>query len=398
MSLINGPLNVVRLEGKINKIKKVIYVFFDIHVDVNNQTKCDNFDSIDIANYLAREFKTLDKEIDFFMEGRTSELDLFLKDINFKDKYISEVIKFFAQNFKKNNFDNVRFHYIDIRDFFTDQIDKINNMNNILLDNLSPSNFQSIDQLKLNFKTIQEYHDQIIEMIKNNGNNSNKVNSNKVNHINGEINKVNHINGDTNKGMPKYIKKLSDKYINKEVKEKMLMFRYIIIEKLEKQNKIIDEIIDVLNKYYKVASTSFDEFGRKKIIDLVDNTNKLPTYFMDEVPYMREFTDLYKKLSYENLQTFSLLMDSYFMRRFCDKDYILNAISYTGSAHSMAYVNFLCNQFDFEITHVAKSSEPIDVINKKLKAKFDYIGFAKYFFPKTLSQCVDLSDFPKNFD
>jgi hypothetical protein len=271
-------------------------------------------------------------------------------------------------------------------------------MNNILLDNLSPSNFQSIDQLKLNFKTIQEYHDQIIEMIKNNGNNSNKVNSNKVNHINGEINKVNHINGDTNKGMPKYIKKLSDKYINKEVKEKMLMFRYIIIEKLEKQNKIIDEIIDVLNKYYKVASTSFDEFGRKKIIDLVDNTNKLPTYFMDEVPYMREFTDLYKKLSYENLQTFSLLMDSYFMRRFCDKDYILNAISYTGSAHSMAYVNFLCNQFDFEITHVAKSSEPIDVINKKLKAKFDYIGFAKYFFPKTLSQCVDLSDFPKNFD
>jgi len=394
MSLINGPLNVLRLEGKINKIKKVIYVFFDIHINVNNQTKCDNFDSQDIANYLAKEFKGINgKEIDFFMEGRTSELDLFLKDMYFKDKYISEVIKFFAQNFKKNNFDNVRFHYIDIRDFFTDQIDKMYNMNNILLDNLSPSNFQSIDQLKSNFKTIQEYHDQIIEMIKNNGN--------KVNHINEEINKV---NGDTNKVMPKYIKKLSDKYINKEVKEKMLMFRYIIIEKLEKQNKIIDEITDVLNKYYKVASTSFDEFGRKKIIlDLVDDdTNKsedkLPSYFMDEVPYMREFTDLYKKLQYENLQSFSLLMDSYFMRRFCDKDYITHAISYTGGAHSMAYVNFLCNQFGFEITHVAKSSEPIDVINKKLKAKFDYIGFAKYFFPKTLSQCVDLSDFPKNFD
>jgi hypothetical protein len=36
---INGPLNVVRLEGKINKIKKVIYVFLDIHIDVNNHTK-----------------------------------------------------------------------------------------------------------------------------------------------------------------------------------------------------------------------------------------------------------------------------------------------------------------------------------------------------------------------
>jgi hypothetical protein len=98
---INGPINVVRLEGKINKIKKVIYVFFDIHIDVNNQTKCDDFEAIDIVTYLAKEFKeNSDKEIDFFMEGRTSELDLFLKDIHFKDKYIAEVIKFFAQNFK----------------------------------------------------------------------------------------------------------------------------------------------------------------------------------------------------------------------------------------------------------------------------------------------------------
>jgi hypothetical protein len=64
----------------------------------------------------------------------------------------------------------------------------------------------------------------------------------------------------------------------------------------------------------------------------------------------------------------------------------------------MAYINFLVNKFDFEITHVAKSSETIDVLNKKLKAKFDYIKFAKYFFPKTLQQCVDISDFPKSFD
>ena len=381
---INGPLNVVRLEGKINKIKKIIYVFFDIHMDVGNQTKCDDFDAQDIANYLAKEFKGINgKEIDFFMEGRTSELDLFLKDIHFKDKYIAEVVKFFTQNFKKNNFDNVRFHYIDIRDFFTDQIDKIYQVNNLLLENLSQYNFQSIDQLISNFKLIQQYHNQIITMIKNNGNHEDK---NQI-----------------NKNMPKYIKKLSEKYTNKDVKEKIKIFRYIIVDKLEKQNEIIDKILVLLTKFQKLALSSFDEFGRRKIIDdLVNDTNKsedkLPSYFIDETPYMNKLTELYKQLQYEKLQSFSLLMDSYFMRRFCDKDYILNAISYTGSAHSMAYVNFLCNQFDFEITHVAKSSEPIDVINKKLKAKFDYIGFAKYFFPKTLSQCVDISDFPKNFD
>jgi hypothetical protein len=384
---INGPLNVVRLEGKINKIKKVIYVFFDIHIDVNNQTKCDDFEAIDIVTYLAKEFKeNSDKEIDFFMEGRTSELDLFLKDIHFKDKYIAEVIKFFAQNFKKNNFDNVRFHYIDIRDFFTDKIDKMYNMNTIMLDNLSESNFKSIDPLIINFKTIQQYHSQIIQMIKNNGKTNGETNSEKNN---------------MNKGMPKYIKKLSDKYVNKDVKEKMLLFRYIIVDKLEKQNKIIDNIIGVLTKFQKIASTGFDEFGRRQRIDDINietNQDKLPSYFLDVSPFIRELTELYKDLQYNNLQTFSLLMDSYFMRRFCDKDYILNAISYTGSAHSLAYINFLCNQFDFEITHVAKASEPIDVINKKLKSKFDYQKFAKYFFPKTLSQCVDLSDFPKNFD
>lgn len=382
--LINGPLNVVRLEGKINKIKKVIYVFFDIHMDVGNQTKCDDFDSQDIANYFAKEFKGISgKEIDFFMEGRTSELDMFLKDMYFKDKYIAEVIKFFAQNFKKSNFDNVRFHYIDIRDFFTEQLDKVYNVNNMILENLSQSNFQSIDQLIMNFRLIQQYHKQIIKMIKNNGNHND--NDNDKNQI--------------NKSMPKYIKKLSEKYTNKEVKEKIKIFRYIIIDKLEKQNELIDNIIVVLTKFQKVVSSSFDEFGRRKLIDNLDNdTNKLPSYFINESPYMREITELYKQLQYENLQSFSLLMDSYFMRRFCDKDYIHHAISYTGSAHSMAYINFLCNQFDFDITHVAKLSEPIDVINKKLKAKFDYIGFAKYFFPKTLSQCVDISDFPKNFD
>jgi hypothetical protein len=141
--------------------------------------------NIDIVTYLAKEFKeNSDKEIDFFMEGRTSELDLFLKDIHFKDKYIAEVIKFFAQNFKKNNFDNVRFHYIDIRDFFTDKIDKMYNMNTIMLENLSESNFKSIDPLIINFKTIQQYHSQIIQMIKNNG----KTNSETNRETNGEKN------------------------------------------------------------------------------------------------------------------------------------------------------------------------------------------------------------------
>ena len=32
--LINGPINVIRLEGKINNIKKVLYIFMDVHVNI----------------------------------------------------------------------------------------------------------------------------------------------------------------------------------------------------------------------------------------------------------------------------------------------------------------------------------------------------------------------------
>ena len=42
---INGPVNVVRLEGNINDISKVIYFMFDFHNNVNNQTKCNDIRS-----------------------------------------------------------------------------------------------------------------------------------------------------------------------------------------------------------------------------------------------------------------------------------------------------------------------------------------------------------------
>jgi hypothetical protein len=45
---VNGPINVVRLEGIINNIKKVIYVFFDYHSPLIYQTRCEDDSSISI--------------------------------------------------------------------------------------------------------------------------------------------------------------------------------------------------------------------------------------------------------------------------------------------------------------------------------------------------------------
>jgi hypothetical protein len=41
---ISGPINIVRLEGE--KEKKILYLFFDVHV---RDTKCKDYDSLDIV-------------------------------------------------------------------------------------------------------------------------------------------------------------------------------------------------------------------------------------------------------------------------------------------------------------------------------------------------------------
>ena len=52
---INGPINVVRLEGEINKIKKVLYVFMDVHINIKSQTKCEDQMSDDVTAYIKKE-------------------------------------------------------------------------------------------------------------------------------------------------------------------------------------------------------------------------------------------------------------------------------------------------------------------------------------------------------
>ena len=49
---INGPTNYVQLKGKINGYEKNIFLFMDRHYEIDKQTRCESFDSIDISHYL----------------------------------------------------------------------------------------------------------------------------------------------------------------------------------------------------------------------------------------------------------------------------------------------------------------------------------------------------------
>ena len=60
-------------------------------------------------------------------------------------------------------------------------------------------------------------------------------------------------------------------------------------------------------------------------------------------------------------------MDVYFLRRFLDKKYITNTVTYTGINHSINYIYALVKYFDFKITHASYMKYDIKEATKKIK-------------------------------
>ena len=106
MTLINGPINIVRLKGEVNNVHKIVYFYFDIHLDIKKQTKC-NYEkkSIDVDKYLEHVFKNTKKPLDFFMEIRNEQFEKLSKMkkiknlFSFNERYIFQMIKLFNKYF-----------------------------------------------------------------------------------------------------------------------------------------------------------------------------------------------------------------------------------------------------------------------------------------------------------
>jgi hypothetical protein len=375
---INGPINIIRLEGKIFGHNKILYLFLDKHFAVQSQTKCQDYLSDDVVTYLNREFhKIKDKNIDFFVE--TAQTDKVLESYDvYKDRYIDEVIKFFYKYIKKDNNKNlgtiisnhIRFHYVDIRNYIRKYIYKyiltLEKVNNILNANIHIVKPQF--QLKSGIKSIKKLIENIeilIKIIEN-------PNLNVDLHSDKNLLKINYI-----------INKITNKYNHSELTKYM--------------KTLIKMFIDELN-YFK-----------SKLITLQDNLNTIIDLILKE-KYGDKINSLIKEsnksissLNMDSVYAFSWLIDIYFIRRVLDKDYIDHAVAYTGGAHSLIYVYFLVKNFDFKITHASKinGNIKIDKINSELKnnknIKMNYLW--DIFLPENdILQCSDLSTFPNNFD
>ena len=322
---INGPVNFVQLEGNINNIQKNITIFMDVHLDLNNQTRCESFDSIDISQYLYNQIKTTKISLDFFLEIRDEQLQHQIT--NKRDIYIKDVIEMFKSEFiiekdkvkySKSN-SNVRLHYLDIRDhlnifYIGNQINNItiptlNSLkNDVLTDNILTDNdkINILEQIKTNINKIKQHTDNIFENMNNIQQNSNY--------------------SFDKKSQKYYLNKMIHKYEHTTLKTKINYFC---------DKNIIKYMIDIKGIILQIIKTLFYYKNDLKNIE-----------------YINEILLLVDSLNSIILKMYTFFTDIYFLRRFLDKDYIQNVITYCGRYHALNYIFFLVKYCKFKINKI----------------------------------------------
>lgn len=399
---INGPINILRLEGKNNNINKVIYLFMDCHLPLYEETKCNNIFAEDVHKYFIRSFYNIGNNnkitYDFFVE--ILPIELVIKRVErseYKNIYIEEVVEFFKKVFKydpkKNKvfinklFKNFRFHYIDIRNYYESYAYKnIYYAKKIIYSFMSNRNIEP-NKLKRVIKMLQNVKKHIKLVLKI----LSKKIGKKITYFK-IIEKINNVN--TINILEYLMNKMREKYKYVNVKRRMNKLLDRSIEKFNSMLYNIDIIIENFMNYVEYLEKSANKLIRN------ENIKYLYTYGIDVhdmynmICYsVKKIEDLYDDF----IDCFSTFMDVFFLRRFLDKDYITNAIVYTGALHINTYVYELVKYFNFKITHASYSKiKNILKLNEKIK-KTSLLNLQELILPPELVQCSNMDEFPGNF-
>ncbi|AVL94778.1 hypothetical protein ma392 [Moumouvirus australiensis] len=388
MTKIDGPINVVRMSGYVNNIKKVIYLFMEKHNKLENQTDCQDDSSIDIINYLTQNFQNLNSgntKVDFFLETNPGHLSAKISETIFSSgpslEYLESLWYFFYKNIKidknkiSSNFKNVRFHYIDIRQplyiLTTRMIDVaqeiFNNKDKELI---------IADVIITCLKIIVEFFGNFIDFVKSDTKNI----KTKVYPI-------------KNKNAPYIVDVILKRDCRQQFYDEIFYFLNKI--KYDYNHNSVKNIVntylhnDILEEAIKVKNDV------KKLYDYVavlTNEDYENNYLSEKIKNELDHLD------YELFTFDAKIVDLYFLRRFLDKDYITNAVVYTGAYHSMVYI-YMLRTIGFKITHCAKTNiyninELNDIV---LENKLDFGKFLDTFTLDNTLQCSDLEGFPENF-
>ena len=347
MSYVNGPVVVIRLEGKINNIKKIIYLFGDIHYPKNEQTKCEK-NYIDFVKYLKTNILNNEYTVDFFFELGPLFNHTIIPKIN--KKHIDNIAHYFINTIKnkkhkpkdnkktsddsKKQNNNLRLHYVDYRDFLKNRFNNIlkNLKNNII------SKKKDIEIIKILKSLKDEYNINIQKII------SKDISENNSDSIN----------------IDNFMYKIFVKYSNEKVKN--ILLNSFIIEEIE---------------------------------NMSHNFNKSVDYFIDNIKTIDKIT-IFKKIDRYSFKTYSYIIDIYFLRRFLDKSYITHGVVYMGVYHVLFYVYILVKYFNFNITHISNNGD-IKELNNIIKNNIFTNEHVSQYIRKFNLQCSDVEHFPENF-
>lgn len=356
---INGPVNYVQLTGTINNIQKNITIFMDIHLDINNQTRCDSFDSIDISQYLYNLIKTTHVPLDFFLEIRNEQIQQ--PNTDKRDIYIKDVIEMFKSEFiikdneikySKSN-SKVRLHYLDIRDYL-DLFFINNTINNIILpiiESLKDNNIndeeknKKIDLIKTYIQSMQQH---IKEIMKN----------------------------------KKYIQTSNSQKFSKKTQ------KYYLNKMIHEYND--EELRTNLNDFLNLNIMKYMNDLRNIFSHIIDNlfVYKIQT---KNIEYLNNLTSSFISLNMIILKMYAIFTDVYFLRRILDKSYIKNIITYCGKYHALNYMYFLIKFCKFKIIKLYDSNKlSINDIIDKIE-KINYVQEVYNLFlmdEKKIKQCT----------
>lgn len=410
---ISGPFNLVRLEGIINNKQKVLYLFMDLHIDPDSQTECTDIRSIHIKNYLVDTFdniKNTDTKIDFFLETFPDQVGFTTRKT---DIYLNQIRNLFERSFnydfKKNialkskEFSNVRFHYMDIRPYFTFKLgDPFGLINEISREVYSLAN--------------RVIHQNDLFLIKNGTNilhsqmkiihdacflNDNSKKETKQQQVHSKLirefvgNWINYEYEDATHTIKHLINKIKNVYSNKQIGE---VIHKLFLDKLtimfNEYNESYDKLLHHLS--ISIPQTKYSYYDRVKYNGKYTYYGFVSINISDKI--FNDILPIFEKYRSVIVDIYIFIMDLYFIRRFLDKDYVTNGVVYTGAYHSSNYIKFLLKHFDFKITHAFFSeTKDLNKLNEQIVSMDDTEKILGMFYPSKLYQCINVEHFPKNF-
>lgn len=357
MIRIKGPINILRLNGNIKDVQKVIYIFVD--KDLKKFTDCEDKNAADITKYIEDNFQQLkDTQYDFF-----AEFSIHTKIVS-PNIYLNNILQFFSKYYKINEstnkieistkFPNVRFHYIDISNWLKHYIQQCINL-------FAKEKHQNNHDINEILKYIVDF----------------------LYHLKGFLQN------------PIIIPKPSIKNFESQIFNEITLqqylehIKYLTGKMLLKYNN--ENIKILINEYINIILIRELDYIIKKIKKL--NIN----FTVDKIQYINEIYIA---------PFFDQLMDIYFLRRLLDKNYISNSIIYLSENHAAICINILVNLFNFIITNIANNKNSISTINRLVKYFHPFQAGVHYqdiittmnnILMNNTIQCSSISKLPLNF-